>query len=68
MARMLGRARSAHDLMWCCPGHDPGHRPGMKEIGRRAQRARETQAVRGEAQRAIRDQAPVAQPDRATAF
>jgi hypothetical protein len=48
MARMLGRARSAHDQNWCCPGHDPGYKPGMKEIGRRAQRAREKQAVRRE--------------------
>jgi hypothetical protein len=50
MARMLGRARSAHDQNWCCPGHDPGYRPGMKELGRRAQRAREKQAVRREVQ------------------
>jgi hypothetical protein len=45
MARMLGRARSDHDEMQCCPGHDPGisqgrhHRPKVR--GRRAQRARE---------------------------
>ena len=46
MARMLGKARSDHDLMWCCPGHDPGLRLGARHgrrlvLGRRGQRARE---------------------------
>jgi hypothetical protein len=52
MARMLGRARSDHDEMQCCPGHDPGisqgrrHRPKVR--GRRAQRAREAATWRRE--------------------
>lgn len=53
MTRMLGKARSDHDLTWCCRGHDPGikqgRRPGPKKIGRRGQRAREQRAWQREA-------------------
>lgn len=52
--RLLGKARSDHDCMYCCPGHDPGinqgrhHRPKVR--GRRAQRAREKAAFRRRAE------------------